>query len=120
MTQDPCETPDGLRLVPHPDGWQVEIAKTFPQRLGAPESVDLPRVGARLDEGDVLIAIELAKARVEFPAPFPLVVCHSDTGRAKKHSVTFDADAYGAEWHLVITRQHTILIDSDSSMRSDP
>lgn len=108
-------TPEGLLLTPHPEdgpeAWRVEIVRELPQRLGTAQSVDIPRVGAVVAEGEMLVAIELSKARVEFPAPFLLVVSRSDA----KRRVTFDADSGEALWHLIIHKQATNLPVDDSS-----
>lgn len=89
---------DGLRFEPDGDRWQVSIAREFPMRLGEPEGIELPGEGARVAAGEMLLAIELSKARVEFTAPRALVVCMSHAPARAGGSGTAFADL----WTLVI------------------
>ncbi len=96
--QDDWTSEDGLRFLREGTRWRVEIARELPKRLGDPVSVELPDEGAVIEAGQVLVGIELSKARVEFSAPERLTVWES---RHDSHPATTD-DAFRGGWHLVI------------------
>ena len=100
---DTWQSEDGLAFVHDGDGWRVDVVRSLPQRLGEPVSVELPPVGAELSEGDMLLALELAKARIEFAAPAALRVCES---RNLSHNVT-GSNPGEIAWLLVIEPRST-------------
>jgi glycine cleavage system H lipoate-binding protein len=92
---------DGLLFTPEGKRWIVDVVRELPQRLGEPVSVELPEANQFIKAGDVLLAIELSKARVEFSAPHDLLVCES------RHDLRSGSDTAVAPeaWHLVIEFQ---------------
>lgn len=74
---DTWTSDDGLAFTRVVSGWQVDVVREIPARLGEPCGVELPHTGAIIEEGAMLMAIELSKARVEFSAPARVTVCES-------------------------------------------
>lgn len=68
---------DGLSFTRVDKGWAVAVIRDIPARLGDPCSVELPSQGALLSPPDVLMAIELSKARIEFGTPTLIRVCEA-------------------------------------------
>lgn len=100
---DTWQSEDGLAFVRDGDAWRVDVVRALPQRLGEPVAVELPMPGAQLAQGDVLLALELSKARVEFIAPDALEVCEA------RNLSPSSADAASGEiaWLLVIRPRST-------------
>lgn len=74
---DSWTSDDGLSFTRVAAGWQVDVVREIPARLGEPCSVELPHTGTTIEQGETLLAIELSKARVEFAAPALVRVCES-------------------------------------------
>lgn len=110
--QDAWTSDDGLRFTPAGGQWVVEVVRELPQRLGDPVSVELPDANQFIKAGDVLLAIELSKARVEFSAPRDLTVCES------RHDSQFASDiAMKPEsWYLAIEFQSPKITPNDSTV----
>ena len=108
-------TEDGLELTREGAFWRVRVARDLPERLGKPEMIELPTPGASIAEGDVLLAVELAKARVEFRAPSSLTIAEV----APCDPESFMSGVTSAHWILLVKMRDNQLGENDSRMVSN-
>ena len=107
---DEWETGDGLAFARNGAFWRISIAKELPERLGPFEEIEAAKPGKIVPKGEILLAVELTKARIEFVAPETLQVIESQVDKF----TNLNGSTLPQGWILTVKLRDNVFWKNDS------